>query len=116
MVQVINHGIPASVIDKTLSAIRSFNELPPSDRSPYYSRSMTAGVSYSSNVDLYKSSAASWRDTIQVLTGPTRPDPERIPPVCRQEILAWDEHVTKVLDQLKTDNYSVLDLKARCLA
>ncbi|KAF3331544.1 1-aminocyclopropane-1-carboxylate oxidase 4-like protein [Carex littledalei] len=94
--QVINHGIPASVIDKTLSAIQSFNELPPSDRSPYYSRSMTGGVSYSSNVDLYKSSAASWRDTIQVLTGPTRPDPERIPPVCRQEILAWDEHVTKV--------------------
>jgi isopenicillin N synthase-like dioxygenase len=97
VVQVINHGIPVSVIDKTLSAIRSFNELPPSDRSPYYSRSITGGVSYSSNVDLYKSSAASWRDTIQVMMGPTRPDPERIPPVCRQEILAWDEHVTQVL-------------------
>ncbi|KAJ3699352.1 hypothetical protein LUZ61_003057 [Rhynchospora tenuis] len=94
--QVINHGIPVSVIDGTLSAIRSFNELPPSDRSPYYSRSLTGGVSYSSNVDLYKSSAASWRDTIQVLMGPARPDPDRIPPVCRQEILAWDENVSQV--------------------
>ncbi|KAJ3694850.1 hypothetical protein LUZ60_000227 [Juncus effusus] len=94
--QVINHGIPVSTITKTLSSIRSFNELPSSDRAPFYSRNLTGGVSYSSNLDLYKSSAASWRDTIQVMTGPTRPDPDRIPPVCRNEVLAWDEHVTQV--------------------
>lgn len=31
-----------------------------------------------------------------MVTGPTRLDPERIPPVCRAELLEWDEHVMTV--------------------
>ncbi|CAL9176301.1 unnamed protein product [Musa hybrid cultivar] len=91
--QVVNHGLPLSLIDCTISAVRSFHEQPSSVRAAFYSRSVAGGVSYSSNVDLFRSGAASWRDTIQLAMGPTRPDPERIPPVCREELLAWDEHV-----------------------
>jgi isopenicillin N synthase-like dioxygenase len=57
---------------------------------------MGGGVSYSSNVDLFRSPAASWRDTIQLGFGPMRPDTERIPPVCRSEILEWEAHTTAV--------------------
>ncbi|WOL06602.1 1-aminocyclopropane-1-carboxylate oxidase [Canna indica] len=92
--QVVNHNLP--LFDRTISAVRAFHEQPPSVRSAFYSRSPEGGVSYSSNVDLYRSSAASWRDTIQLVMGPTPPDPARIPPVCREELLAWDEHVVKV--------------------
>ncbi|URE46725.1 Sex determination protein [Musa troglodytarum] len=91
--QVVNHGLPLSLIDRAISAVRSFHEQPSSVRAAFYSRSVAGGVSYSSNVDLFRSGAASWRDTIQLQMGPTRPDPERIPPVCREELLAWDEHV-----------------------
>ncbi|XP_072981137.1 1-aminocyclopropane-1-carboxylate oxidase homolog 4-like [Typha angustifolia] len=94
--QVTNHGVPLSAIDGTIAAVRSFHELPPAVRSTFYSRGMTGGVAYNSNVDLYKSAAASWRDTIQIMMGPNRPDPERVPPVCREELLTWDEHVTRV--------------------
>ncbi|KAG1358762.1 putative 1-aminocyclopropane-1-carboxylate oxidase [Cocos nucifera] len=94
--QITNHGIPLPVLDRTIAAVRSFNELPPTERSKYYSRSTAGGVSYSSNVDLYRSSAASWRDTIQVMMGPFRAEPDRIPAACRAELLAWDEHVTRV--------------------
>ncbi|KAG6501712.1 1-aminocyclopropane-1-carboxylate oxidase homolog 3-like [Zingiber officinale] len=94
--QVVNHGIPLSLLSRTLSAVRSFHELPPSVRSAFYSRSTKTGVNYSSNVDLYRSTAASWRDTLRMVMGPTRPDPERIPPVCRAELLEWDEHVVTV--------------------
>ncbi|CAD6336969.1 unnamed protein product [Miscanthus lutarioriparius] len=57
---------------------------------------MPGGVSYSSNVDLYRAPAASWRDTIQIAFGPDRPDPARIPAVCRDEVLEWDAHATAV--------------------
>lgn len=49
----------------------------------YYSRDMVSGVNYMSNVDLYVSKAASWRDTLQLRLGPTPPDFDAIPPVCR---------------------------------
>ncbi|XP_008803893.1 1-aminocyclopropane-1-carboxylate oxidase homolog 3-like isoform X2 [Phoenix dactylifera] len=94
--QITNHGVPLPVLDRTISAVRSFHELPPAERSKHYSRSTDGGVSYSSNVDLYRSSAASWRDTIQVMMGPARAEPDRIPAVCRAELVAWDEHVTGV--------------------
>jgi isopenicillin N synthase-like dioxygenase len=79
-----------------LSAVRTFNELPAAERSAHYTRAMNSGVTYFSNVDLYNSSAASWRDTIQIALGTRRADPARIPAVCRNEILEWDAHTTAV--------------------
>ncbi|PKU83092.1 1-aminocyclopropane-1-carboxylate oxidase homolog 4-like [Dendrobium catenatum] len=88
--QVINHSIPLPILSRALSSARSFHELPAAERSRYYSREYGGGVSYISNVDLYSSSAASWRDTLQIRMGPTPPDQEKIPAVCRQELNAWD--------------------------
>ncbi|KAG8076250.1 hypothetical protein GUJ93_ZPchr0006g41458 [Zizania palustris] len=88
--------VPSECPDRLLAAVRAFNELPAPERAAHYGRSMDGGVSYSSNVDLYRSGAASWRDTIQVMFGPTQPDAERIPAVCRAEILDWDVHATAV--------------------
>ncbi|XP_044955910.1 1-aminocyclopropane-1-carboxylate oxidase homolog 4-like [Hordeum vulgare subsp. vulgare] len=88
--------VPSSYPARALAAVRAFNELPAPERSAHYGRAMGGGVSYSSNVDLYRSAAASWRDTIQVGFGPTPPDTERIPPVCRTEIVEWEAHATAV--------------------
>ncbi|XBH98922.1 hypothetical protein VPH35_128366 [Triticum aestivum] len=88
--------VPADYPARALAAVRAFNELPAPERSAHYGRAMGGGVSYSSNVDLYRSAAASWRDTIQVGFGPTRADTERIPPVCRSEIVEWEAHTTAV--------------------
>ncbi|KAI4975793.1 hypothetical protein ZWY2020_049400 [Hordeum vulgare] len=87
--------VPSSYPARALAAVRAFNELPAPERSAHYGRAM-GGVSYSSTVDLYRSAAASWRDTIQVGFGPTPPDTERIPPVCRTEIVEWEAHATAV--------------------
>ncbi|XP_039144407.1 1-aminocyclopropane-1-carboxylate oxidase homolog 3-like [Dioscorea cayenensis subsp. rotundata] len=98
--QLINHGIPLSTIQTTISTFRSFNELPTNVRCKHYKRGMEGGFSYSSNVDLYKSVAASWRDTIQIMTGPARPDLNLIPEVCRMELVAWDERAKEVAREL----------------
>ncbi|KAJ0969151.1 hypothetical protein J5N97_022028 [Dioscorea zingiberensis] len=94
--QVVNHGIPLSAIENTISAIRSFHELPADVRSQHYTRERVGGVSYSSNLDLFRARAASWRDTVQIHMGPVRPEVDRIPAVCRAETLAWDEHAKEI--------------------
>ncbi|PAN25125.1 hypothetical protein PAHAL_4G277300 [Panicum hallii] len=97
---LINHhqalGVPEDYPARALAAVRAFNELPAAERAAHYGRAMPGGVSYSSNVDLFQAPAASWRDTIRIAFGPERPDPARIPAVCRDEALEWDAHATAV--------------------
>ncbi|KAL6861705.1 hypothetical protein ACP4OV_017405 [Aristida adscensionis] len=93
---LVNHGVPEDHPARALAAVRAFNELPPADRAAHYGRAVAGGVSYSSNVDLFRSPAASWRDTIQIGFGPQRTDPARIPAVCRKPLLEWEAHATAV--------------------
>ncbi|TQE00170.1 hypothetical protein C1H46_014182 [Malus baccata] len=51
---------------------------------------------YTSNNDLYRTTAASWHDSLQVWMSPERPEVEDIPENCREEVVAWDFHATKV--------------------
>ncbi|KAM0952767.1 putative oxoglutarate/iron-dependent dioxygenase, non-heme dioxygenase domain-containing protein [Dioscorea sansibarensis] len=94
--QLVNHGIPLSTIENTISAVRSFHELPAAIRSQHYRRAPGAGVSYFSNLDLFLSAAANWKDTLKVTFGPVPPEVDRIPEVCRLELVAWDEQVKEV--------------------
>jgi isopenicillin N synthase-like dioxygenase len=97
---LVNHhqtlGVPEDYPARALAAVRAFNELPAAERSAHYGRSMAGGVSYFSNIDLFRTPAASWRDTVQVAFGPQRCDPACIPAVCRDELLEWDTHATTV--------------------
>lgn len=94
--QALGVGVPEDHPARALAAVRAFNELPAAERAAHYGRSMSGGVSYFSNVDLYRAPAASWRDTVQIAFGPDRPDPARIPAACRDEVLEWDAHATAV--------------------
>ncbi|GMN38463.1 hypothetical protein TIFTF001_007696 [Ficus carica] len=91
--QVVNHRIPPEVLDRTIGAVKAFHELPPEIRSRFYRREMGTGVSYLSNVDLFRSKAASWRDTLQVRLGPTPPAPGQLPEVCAGAVAEWDQEV-----------------------
>ncbi|MQM17908.1 hypothetical protein Taro_050888 [Colocasia esculenta] len=90
--QVIDHGLPPDAISAVLSSIQAFHELPAEAKAAHYTREEVGGVSFNSNFDLYRSEAATWRDTLLVRMRPTPPDTEKIPEVCRWELLAWDEH------------------------
>ncbi|MQL97111.1 hypothetical protein Taro_029793 [Colocasia esculenta] len=95
--RLVNHGVPREAISAALSAAQAFNELPAEAKAGYYSRKVGGKVTYNSNFDLYHSDVASWRDTLQVVTGaPTPLDAEQIPEVCRRELLEWDEHALGV--------------------
>ncbi|CAI9771264.1 unnamed protein product [Fraxinus pennsylvanica] len=61
--QLLNHGIPLSVLDGILNGIPKFHEQDAEVKKEYYSRDQTMKVIYVCNVDLYRSRAANWRDT-----------------------------------------------------
>lgn len=45
---------------------------------------------------MYQSKASTWRDTLQMRLGPDPPNVDRIPEVCRREVVEWGGHVRRV--------------------
>ncbi|KAM7531560.1 hypothetical protein LguiB_034970 [Lonicera macranthoides] len=98
--QVINHGIPLSVVDDTIAAIKSFHDEPPEVKANYYVREERRRVVFATNIDLFRSKAASWHDFIQVCMAPDAAEVDQIPAVLRKEAVAWDRHVVVVAETL----------------
>ncbi|GMY27181.1 1-aminocyclopropane-1-carboxylate oxidase homolog 1-like isoform X2 [Fagus crenata] len=81
--QVINLGIPASVLDEMINGIRRFHEQDAEVRNEFYTRVLNKKVIYNSNFDLYTAPAANWRDTFSCVLAPSPPEPEELPAICR---------------------------------
>uniref|UniRef100_A0A803N9X1 Non-haem dioxygenase N-terminal domain-containing protein n=1 Tax=Chenopodium quinoa TaxID=63459 RepID=A0A803N9X1_CHEQI len=79
--QVVNHGVPVSLLDRLVKAVKAFHELPPEERMKHYRRDMANGVNYFSNVLVTK--AASWKDSLQVRLSLTMAAIDAIPDICR---------------------------------
>ena len=81
--QVINHGIPISVLDEMIDGIRRFHEQDTEARKEFYTRDSKKKVVYFSNLGLHSGNPVNWRDTIGFAVSPDPPKPEHIPSVCR---------------------------------
>lgn len=82
--QVINHGIPMSILEEMINGIHRFHYQEAEAKKEFYSRDYTRKVLYNSNFDLYQVSAASWRDTLTCVMAPNPPNSEVLPSICRQ--------------------------------
>lgn len=82
--QIVNHGIGMDVMEGMLDGIRKFHEQGAEVKMRFYSRELVQKVKYASNVDLYRSKAANWRDSLTIsLLGSDRIEPEELPEICR---------------------------------
>ncbi|KAK6914071.1 Isopenicillin N synthase-like, Fe(2+) 2OG dioxygenase domain, partial [Dillenia turbinata] len=91
--QVLNHGIPLSVLDGMIDGIRSFHEQDLETKKEFYSRDRTKQVRFDSNIDLYRSTAANWRDTLTIsMLARDHVEHEDLPPICRDAMFEYINH------------------------
>ncbi|XP_021725880.1 1-aminocyclopropane-1-carboxylate oxidase homolog 1-like isoform X2 [Chenopodium quinoa] len=101
--QVVNHGIPLNLLKKTIDGTRMFHEQDAETKKEYYSRDFQSKrVMYYSNHDLFNSNAANWRDSLYVNTLHTAGeiDPQELPPICKDVILEYVNHILKFGDHI----------------
>lgn len=99
--QVVNHGIPSSVLDGMIDGTCKFHEQDAELKKEYYSRDPLQKVRYESNVDLYRSRAANWRDTMNInLLYSNEVVPDELPEICRSSAMDYINHVTKLAETL----------------
>ncbi|OMO95494.1 Oxoglutarate/iron-dependent dioxygenase [Corchorus olitorius] len=91
--QVVNHGIPASVLDEMIEGVRRFHEQDTEVKKGFYTRDRPRKVLFLSNFNLYKSQRATWRDTLSCLIAPGPLDPEELPGVCRDIVMDYSKRV-----------------------
>ncbi|KAA8527748.1 hypothetical protein F0562_035383 [Nyssa sinensis] len=94
--QVVNHGIPQSIMDEMIDGVRRFHEVDTEVKKQFYSRDFTRGFIYMSNFDLYTAPTANWRDSIACVMAPHPTHPQELPAVCRDIIMDYSKYVMKL--------------------
>ncbi|KAK8934577.1 hypothetical protein KSP39_PZI015040 [Platanthera zijinensis] len=95
--QVLNHGIPQSVLDDMLEGVRRFNEQDLAVKMRHYTRDPSRKVLFNTNFDLFESPAANWRDTLICFMAPEpAAKPEDLPDAAREIILEYTREVQKL--------------------
>ncbi|XP_059632379.1 1-aminocyclopropane-1-carboxylate oxidase homolog 1-like [Cornus florida] len=91
--QVINHGIPVSILEEMMEGVRRFNEQDTEVKKQWYTRDATKTVVYQCNFDLHTAPAANWRDTVYCSMAPNPPNPKELPAVCRDIMIDYSKHI-----------------------
>ncbi|XP_062109298.1 1-aminocyclopropane-1-carboxylate oxidase homolog 1-like [Humulus lupulus] len=96
--QIINHGITEIVMEEMINGVRRFHEQDTEEKKKLYTRELTKPFVYNSNFDLYSTGTTStnWRDTFVCRMAPNSPDPQHLPPVCRDILVEYSKQIMKV--------------------
>lgn len=82
--QVINHGIPVSVLKEIMDGAAGFFEQEPEVTKEWYTRDISKPFVYNSNFNLFRGLVANWRDSALCYVDPNNPpSADDLPEVCR---------------------------------
>ncbi|XP_021727904.1 1-aminocyclopropane-1-carboxylate oxidase homolog 1-like [Chenopodium quinoa] len=116
--QVINHGIPNELLEKMIKRTQMFHEQDAESKKKFYTRDFhSKSVYFTSNHDLYKSKAASWKDILYINARNTdgEIDHEELPPVCKDVILEYIDRILMLGDRILMIISFGLGLEPDCL-
>ncbi|KAJ4847559.1 hypothetical protein Tsubulata_015374, partial [Turnera subulata] len=91
--QVVNHGIPVSIVEEMIAGVRRFFEQDTEVKKRFYTRDVTKKFVYNSNFDLHTAPVANWRDTFFSYMAPYLPKPEELPEACRDIMQEYSKQV-----------------------
>ncbi|XP_022151816.1 1-aminocyclopropane-1-carboxylate oxidase homolog 1-like [Momordica charantia] len=94
--QLINHGIPVSILEEMKDAVRRFHEQDTEVKKQYYTRDPTKPLIYNSNFDLYSAATANWRDTFGYVSAPNPPNPQDLPEIIRDNLVDYSKRVMEI--------------------
>ncbi|XP_044500647.1 1-aminocyclopropane-1-carboxylate oxidase homolog 1-like [Mangifera indica] len=94
--QVINHGIPESVLEEMKDGVRRFYEQDFEVKNQWYTRDFTRKLIYNSNFDLYTGPVTNWRDTMSCYMAPHPPQSENLPAACRDILVEYSKQVMEL--------------------
>ncbi|XP_004491807.1 1-aminocyclopropane-1-carboxylate oxidase homolog 1-like [Cicer arietinum] len=94
--QVINHGIPVSVLDGMIDGSLKFHEQDADLKKPYYSRDLEKKVTYFSNVSLFSGNPANWRDTIGFTVASESFKSHEVPEICRDIVVEFSQKIKEL--------------------
>ncbi|EPS67820.1 hypothetical protein M569_06954, partial [Genlisea aurea] len=94
--QVVNHGVPASILTEMVDGVRKFNEQEIEIKKKYYSRDFSKGFRFNTNFDFFTAPFSTWRDSFYYTVSPNPPPPEELPAICRDVLREYSEEVMKL--------------------
>ncbi|XP_022924231.1 1-aminocyclopropane-1-carboxylate oxidase homolog 1-like [Cucurbita moschata] len=94
--QLINHGIPASVLEEMRESVRRFHEQDTEVKKQFYTRDLAKPFVYNSNFDLYSAATTNWRDTFSHASAPNPPNPQDLPEICRDFLVDYSKRVMEI--------------------
>ena len=99
MFQVINHGVPLTVLEEIKDGVIRFHEEDPAVKKSYFSRDYTKTFNYFNSFELEDLSVGNLRDSFACYMAPDPPNPEELPVACRDAMIGYSDHV-KILGGL----------------
>ncbi|KAL8117622.1 hypothetical protein AgCh_015485 [Apium graveolens] len=111
--QVVNHGIPMTVLQEMLQGVHRFFEQDTEVKKQFYTRDYTKKVVYNTNYDFFNSPATNWRDSFACFMAPP-PQPGEFPEPCRtgceeSALLSSDEDCSEISDYDLVGIFSVCE-------